>query len=193
MSDDNQPDNLTNNDSAKEKESKRRWANQGCLTFIIIYCLFLTVMYLTSTPTLTTNFSGRTAHEFSVAGVARNYLSDEDRYRIFNLERLNSGNIDVINITYLLPETPITIYVGDIHKAEILEDHGEWQLVAFHYSNTRTSTSVYRAFDDRIEPVSYALTSSVGHVFGAMVLFLPAVLLSAVVTAIRKRVFRKAG
>lgn len=154
------------------------------MTFVVVYGLCLLVMYITSTPEQTQDFTGRTAHEFTVAAFVTSNANEEDNYRVFNLERLNAGGLDFTNLTFLLPQKSITLYVGDIHSAEILEDHGEWQLVAFYYSNTRTSTSIYRAYRDRIEPVSYTLTSSVGHVFGAVFLLVPALVLSLIVTAI---------
>ena len=67
-----------------------------------------------------------------------------------------------------------------MHRADVVEDHGTWQLIEFYYSNTRTSTSIYRAYADRVEPLSYRITSSVGQVMGAM-LVLPAVLAACLV------------
>ena len=106
------------------------------------------------------------------------------RYQVFNLEHVNSGELDLTELTFLLPSKSVTINVGNIHHAEVLEDHGDWQLVAFHYSNTRTSTSIYRAYKDRVEPVSYKLTSHVGQAFSAIILIIPALILSAIITVI---------
>ena len=172
----------TGSDATREPKSKRR--NSGCLIFVVVYGLSLIVLYFASTPTHTDDFSGRTAHEFTIAGVATNNANDDYRYRVINLERLNAGNLDLSDITFLLPQESISIYVGDIHDAEILEDHGDWQLVAFYYSNTRTSTSIYRAYPNRIEPVSYRVTSSVGHFFGALFLLAPALVLSMLIAAL---------
>ena len=173
-----------NKKAVESTDRKGRWISWGCMTFIVIYGSCLIVMYFATTRKQTEDFTGRTAHEFTVAGIMTSNLVEEGSYRVFNLEHLNSGKIDLTDITFLLPQKSITIYVGDIHSAEILEDNGEWQLVAFYYSNTRTSTSIYRAYQDRIEPVSYRLTSSVGHMFGAMTLLVPALVLSLIVTAI---------
>lgn len=168
-------------ESSGRKEKRK---SSGCMTFIAIYgsCLFVT--YFATTPKQTEDFTGRTAREFSVAGVMTSNLDEGVSYRAFNLEFLTSGKLDITDLTFLLPQKSITINVGDIHSAEILEDNGEWQLVAFYYSNTRTSTSIYRAYKDRIEPVSYRVTSSAGHVFLAMILLIPALVLSKIVTAI---------
>ena len=131
----------------------------------------------------TDDFTGRTAREFAIAAVGANDAGNVE-YRALNLEILNADNYDTTNLSFLLPQASVTIDVGDIHEAEVLEDHGDWQLVAFHYSNTRTSTSVYRAYADRIEPVSYRLTSSVGHVFMAVFLLIPALVATWIVSAI---------
>ena len=157
----------------------------GCLVFIVVYLLCLVGMYFTTIePEETKDFTGRVAKEFSVAGFVKTKSPQNREYKVFSLEALKSGNIDLSDIIFLLPEKAITINVGDIHHVKILEDHGEWQLVAFNYSNTRTSTSKYRAYDDRIEPVSYKLTSHVGQAFLAIGLLIPALILSMIITAI---------
>ena len=151
--------------------------------------------YLASTPTETEDFSGRTAREFSIAAVSTDD-SGEVAYRSLNLEILNSGDYDTTNLSFLLDQPSVTINVGDIHRAEVLEDHGEWQLVAFHYSNTRTSTSIYRAYPDRVEPVSYRLTSSVGHMFMAIIFLIPAFVVSWIIATIiawRRRAAQPSG
>ena len=164
---------------------KSKPKTSGCLIFIVVYLLCLIGMYFTTIqPEETEDFTGRVAREFSIAGFVKTKSPQNREYRVFNLEALNSGNINLSNITFLLPEKAITIDVGDIHRAEILEDHGEWQLVAFNYSNTRTSTSTYRAYNDRIEPVAYKLTSHVGQVFSAIILIVPALIVSIIITAI---------
>ena len=157
----------------------------GCLVFIVIYTLCLIGMYFaTIPPEETKDFTGRTAREFTIAGFVKSNSNQEPEYKVFNLDNLTSGKIDLSNITFLLPGKVMTIDVGDIHHVEVLEDHGDWQLVAFNYSNTRMSISTYRAYDDRIEPVSYKLTSHVGQVFSAIILFIPALILSMIITAI---------
>lgn len=168
-------------DSTDRKGKRRR---SGCMTFIVIYGLSLIVSYFVTTPKQTEDFTGRTAREFSVAGVVTNNSDEGTSYRVLNLEYLNSGKLDIADLTFLLPQKSITIHIGDIHNAEILEDNGEWQLVAFYYSNTRTSTSIYRAYEDRIEPVSYRLTSSAGQLLLAVFFLVPALVLSIITMAI---------
>ena len=120
-----------------------------------------------------TSFTGRTAQNFKIAGVVTDPGPSEAPYRVLNLGYLRSGNADLDELTFLLGQARLTINVGDIHTVERLESHGDSQLVAFHYANTHTSTSIYRAYADRIEPVSYRVTSGVGQVFMAGGLFLP--------------------
>ena len=166
------------------------------MTFVVVYGLCLTVLYFASTQKETEDFTGRTAHEFTVVGVAGSDGNAEVDYRVFNLERLIAGNMDLTDLSFLLPQKSITINVGDIHSAKILEDHGDWQLIAFYYSNTRTSTSIYRAYQGRIEPISYRVTSSVGQFLGALTLLVPALVLSILISAVfnwrAKRITRTA-
>jgi len=174
-------------DPADAANRKAKYDSYGVIVFLTIYGLSLIAMYIASTPTETEDFKGLTARNFTIAGIVTGKVTDNRPYRVLNLERLNAGELDLSGITFLLPQPTITINVGDIHRAEVLEDHGAWQLVAFHYSNTRTSTAVYRAYADRIEPVSYRLTSSVGHVFYAVLLLIPAAFLTWVITAVLRQ------
>jgi len=176
-----------NTDPTDAAAQKKRRSAYGLMIFVAIYGVGLVVMYFVTTPTETDDFTGPIARNFTIAGIVTGEVTDDRPYRVLNLERLNAGELDLSDITFLLPQPTITINVGDIHRAEILEDHGEWQLVAFHYSNTRTSTAVYRAYVDRIEPVSYRLTSSAGHLFYAVLLLIPTAFLTWIITAILRR------
>jgi hypothetical protein len=49
----------------------------------------------------------------------------------------------------------------------------------FLYDDTRTSTSVYRAYRDRVEPVSHRVTSHLGEPVLAVLLVLPAAVVAA--------------
>jgi len=161
---------------------KQQGKDYGMTIFLVIYIASLIAMYVASTPTETTNFTGLTARNFTVAGIVTGEVTNDSPYRVLNLQQLTAGNVDLSEITFLLPQPTITINVGDIHRVEVLEFHDDWQLVAFHYSNTRTSTAIYRAYPDRVEPVSYRLTSSAGHLFYAVLLLIPAVFLTWVIT-----------
>jgi hypothetical protein len=149
--------------------------------FIVVYGLGLIAMYVATTPTEIPPFDERVNWDFTVAGFVTGEVTNNQRFRVLSLQQLNTGTADLTDITFLLPRPTVTINVGDIHRVEVLEFHDDWQLVAFHYSNTRTATAVYRAFADRVEPVSYRMTSSAGHLGYAAVLLIPAFLLSRII------------
>jgi len=170
------------NPGPAEKKSAR--SSIGTLVFLGIFGVGVVALYFISTPTVTDDFTGPAARNFTVAGIVTERSNGDAPYRVLNLERLNSDDFDSSGVTFLLPEPRITINVGDIHHAEILEDHGDWQLVQFDYANTRTSTAIYRAFADRIEPVSYRLTSSAGHFAMAVGWLLISLLLTGIATRV---------
>lgn len=176
---------MTNSDSSNSPRPSR-----GGLFFLLIYLTFLIGSYLLSTYNAETReFTADVARKFFIAGYIKSNSPQDREYKMFSLEDLRSGDVNFSDITFLLPEKSITINTGDIHKAKILEDHGEWQLVAFNYSNTHTSTSIYRAYNNRVEPASYKMTSSVGLGFSAIILILPAFILSKIIqAALTKRV-----
>ena len=72
----------------------------------------------------TKEITGSVASKFFVAGYAKTFSSQQPEYKIFSLETLRSGNVDLSAISFLLPEESITINVGDIHGVEVIEDHG---------------------------------------------------------------------
>lgn len=166
-----------NRDPATKKAGR---SSVDALVFIGIFGVGVVALYFISTPTETDDFTGSTARNFTIAGIVTEHKDGDSPYRVLNLERLNSDEFDISGITFLLPKPDITINVGDIHHAQILEDHGDWQLVKFNYANTRTSTTIYRAYVDHIEPVSYRLTSSVGHLAMAVGWFLVSLLLTGI-------------
>jgi len=173
--------------AAKEVQSNK----YGLPIFIVVYMASLIVMYVFSTPTETADFSESIDWDFTVAGVVTGEVTNNRPYRVLTLGQLNSTEPDLSDITFLLPRPTITINVGDIHRVEILENHDDWQLVAFHYSNTRTSTAIYRAYTDRVEPVSYRVTSSAAHLFYAVLLLFPAYLLARIITPILNWIARR--
>jgi len=165
-------------------ERKKERSSRGVLIFVAIYGVSLVALYYASTPTETDDFTGSVARNFTVAGVVAGDDAIEQPYRVYTLERLKFVELNLDDVSFLLPKPMITINVGDIHRAKILEDHGDWQLVQFDYSNTRTSTSIYRAYADRIEPVSYRLTSSFMHMFAVLLLFVIALVFTGIITAV---------
>ena len=131
--------------------------------------------FVTRPPLITEDFSEQTSRSFSVAIIEASNAGYE--YGRRTLEVIRERDPELHSFSYLLPEQQITITVGDIHHATIIEDHGDWQLIEFNYSNTYIATSIYRAYEDRIEPVSYQMTSSVGDAMLAMAITIVAVLL----------------
>jgi hypothetical protein len=170
-----------NRDSAEHKNKR---SSRGVLIFVAIYGVSLVGLYYVSTPTVTDGFTGSVARNFTVAGIVAGGDAIGQPYRVYTLERLNFVGLNLDGVSFLLPKSNITINVGDIHRAKILEDHGDWQLVQFDYSNTRTSTSIYRAYADRIEPVSYRLTSSVTHMSAVLLLFVIALVITGIITGV---------
>jgi len=158
----------------------------GCLVPLGIYVAVLIVGYwVTRPPLITDDFSEPISRSFSVAIVED--TGSGFRFGRRTLETTLERDPALPSLRYLLPHDEITIDVGDFHYALILEDHGDWQLVEYDYSNTYMATSIYRAYDNRIEPVSYQVTASVGDAmllmvftFAALVLYGLAVLINFV-------------
>jgi len=161
----------------------------GCLVPLGLYLAVLVTGYLVTRPALITeDFSGPTSHSFSVAVVAE--TDGGYRYGRQTLDTIRERDPELPSLRYLLPQQRVTIDVGDIHHATVLEDHDDWQLIEYDYSNTYMATSVYRAYADRIEPVSYQMTSSVGDAIGFMAVTIIALLLyllAASVNYVRNR------
>ena len=147
-------------------------------TFLLIYGGLLVLIFaLPFVVPAKTSFEGRTAREFTVAAMVN---GPPVEVRAISLQRLRERQAELDVVTFLLPQPSTVINAGDTHRADVIEDHGTWQLVGFYYSNTRTSTSIYRAYADRIEPLSYRITSSVGQMMGAMFALVPALVASLV-------------
>jgi hypothetical protein len=172
------------NRDAAERVAERKRKNRTTLIFIAIYGVSVIILYAWSTPKETTDFSGTTARHFTIAGIVTGDTVAGSPYRALQLEDVVSGDMDLEGITFLLPQPAITINVGDIHRAEITEDHGEWQLVTYYYSNTRTSQSVYKAYADRVEPVSYRVTSSAGQLAAFLMALVPAAILTSIIGSV---------
>ncbi len=161
----------------------------GCLIPLGLYLAVLVIgFFATRPPLITDDFSGDVARRFSVATVRETDAGFE--YGTVRLETVLERHPELPSFGYVLPEQRITIDVGDIHHAVVEEDHGDWQLIEFNYSNNYRATSIYRAYADRVEPISYQMTSSVGDVFLVMLVTGVAILLyllAALVNFIRHR------
>jgi hypothetical protein len=167
----------------------------GCLIPIGLYFAVLVVgFFVTRPPLITEDFPEQVVRSFSVAVVEE--ADNGSNYERRTLEIIQERNTDSRPYRYLLPERNITIDNGDIHHATVIEDNGASQLIEFNYSNTYMATSIYRAYEDRVEPVSYQMTSSVGDVMMAMVFTVVAALLyliARLINYIRNRRSKNAG
>ena len=142
-----------------------------------LLCCVVRWYFVTRPLLITDDFSAPTSRSFSIA-----IIKETDSGYTFGarkLETIRERDPELPSFQYLLPQEEITIDVGDIHRARILEDHDDWQLVEFNYSNTYMATSIYRAYDDRIEPVSYQMTASIGDAVMGTAVTVLAVLLYA--------------
>jgi hypothetical protein len=72
------------------------------------------------------------------------------------------------------------------------ENHGDWQLIEFNYSNTYDSTSIYTVHLDRVEPVYFRINSHVGQVMLALPLVPVIYVLAVLITFIRNWRARRA-
>jgi len=172
--------------SSKEVNLKHR---TGCLVPLGLYAAVLAIgFFVTRPPLITEHFPEQTARSFSVAVVEESDGGYE--YGRRTLQTIRDRAPGLPSFRYLLPEQRITINVGDVHHATVIEDHGDWQLIEYDYSNTYIATSIYRAYADRVEPVSYQMTGSVGDAMMAMAVTAIAVLLylfAALINFVRNR------
>ena len=161
----------------------------GSLTKFVVYAVALPAMYFFMTPTVTGNFTEGHARGFRVA--AARQIEDAKGvksvgYISYSLAQVQSGDIDLTSVSFLLPQEVTNIHPdsGDMNEATVLERHPDWQLIEYRFGNTHNSTSLYRAFKDRIEPLSYRMTMHFGLFVGAIVLLIPVWIVSALINAI---------
>ncbi|MGI9295960.1 MAG: hypothetical protein ACR2PS_18405 [Pseudomonadales bacterium] len=166
----------------------------GCLIPLGLYVVALAIGYFVTRPPLITEdlYGEHTLTRFSIATV----IDGEDGYEYgrWTLRTVSALGTGSPPRRFLLPEPEITIYVGDIHHASIIEDHGDWQLIEFNYSNTYMATSIYRAYADRVEPISYQVTASVVDAFMAVTFTMVAIglyLLAVLINFFRNRQAKK--
>src|SRR5438552_455272 len=139
-------------------EEKTKGSSPGYLTYLVVYVVMVTAMYFASTPEVTGNFTERQERDFHIAAVSLTKAAKDTSYVAFSLAQFKTGKVDLASVSFLLPQGDIKIDVPGLHKVTVLERHPDWQLVEYHYGNTHDSISRYRAFKDRIEPVSYRIT-----------------------------------
>ncbi len=168
---------------------KTRNNSPGSLTKYVVYALALPAMYFAMTPEITGNFTEGQARGFRVAAVK--LIKDAkgaegSDYMAYSLLQIQSGKVDLTSVSFLLPQDVVNVFPnsGDENRAIVLERHPDSQLIEYRFGNTHSSTSRYRAFKDRIEPVSYRITMGMGLLFGAIILLIPVWIVSAVINAI---------
>lgn len=171
-------------------------SSPGRLTHFVVYAVALTVMYFARTPEITGNFTENQASHFHVAAVRLKAEPNKGGYAAYSLAQLNSGKVDLASLSFLLPQDVIAsdalgIVGHDTHRVRVLERHPDWQLVEYQYGNTHDSVSRYRAFKDRIEPVSYRVTMHMGLMLAAIVLLFPAWIVGAIINAIWNAIARR--
>jgi hypothetical protein len=183
-------DSAMTRETAKEKTKVN---SPGYLTHLVVYGAAVTVMYYASTPEVTGNFTERQERDFHIAAVRQTKAAEKASYAAFSLAQLRAGKVDLASVSFLLPQGDIKIDVpgADLHKVTVIERHPDWELVEYQYGNSHDSISRYRAFRDRVEPVSYRITMDMGLFFSALVLLIPAVIVSALINALWKRVARR--
>ena len=172
-------------------EDKKKDRSPGNLTQFVVYGVMLTAMYFASTPEITGNLTERQEQDFHVAAVRLKKGADDSKIVVYSLYLLKAGKVDLASVSFLLPQDVVDIPGGDTNEATVLERHPDWQLVEYHFGNTHNSVSRYRAFKDRIEPVSYRVTMHFGIFVSAIVLVIPALIVAAVINAIWNKVARR--
>lgn len=140
----------------------------------MLFFALVVAMYKATQPApVTSNFAEK-APRFYVLG------SSEGKYEMLSLS-------DAITKTdkyqYHLDKDEITLNVGDVHSIRVLGNFENKQRIAFYYSNTYTSESIYEVSGNDITPIEYRITSSIGHV----VIYAGIVLASMVIAPIASR------
>lgn len=151
---------------AKDEKNSSLKKHPGCLSLIILYGISMFIVHFALiAPEETKNFTGVVARHFYIAVFPQSGKNVKQIPQLINLTQLNSGTYNHAGKTFLLPEKKL---LNSDVEVEILEDHRNWQLVALKYSDMEISCSVYRAYPDRIEPVSYKQTTNIVLIVFAM-------------------------
>ncbi|MDX2314918.1 MAG: hypothetical protein QNL90_12705 [Gammaproteobacteria bacterium] len=163
----------------------RFWKHRtGCLLPLALFIVAATAMYfVTRPPAVTSDFKEQIASTFSVAVVIEKQSGFE--YVRTTLETINSRPPELPPARYLLPEPEVRMDYENLYVVKVIEDHGDWQLIEFSYANTYDSTSIYKAYSDRVEPVYFRINSHVGQVMLALPLALVIYVLAVLIAFIR--------
>lgn len=166
-------------------------SSPGTWVFLVVYAASLAWMYSASTPEITDNFSEGEERGFRVAAIKAGTTAGTREYVSFTLTQLRKPGLDLAQVSFLLPEKVVKIPGGDLHRATVLESQSNWQLIEYEFGNTHSSISRYRAFKDRIEPVSYRVTFHPGIMIWGVILLVPALVAAVVMNWIWKAIARK--
>jgi hypothetical protein len=174
-------------------KDKAKGSSPGRLTHLVVYVVAVTAMYFVRNPEVTGNYSEMQEHDFHIAAVSLAKDAKSSSYVAFSLTQLKTGKVELGSVSFLLPQGDTKIHIpgSNSQTVTVLERHPDWQLVEFHYWNTHFTISRYRAFKDRIEPVSYRMAMDMLLLPAAIVLLIPATVVSALINAIWKRVDRR--
>lgn len=176
-------------------EKKSRERSPGCLTHVVLYIGLMAALYFSQYPReFTAPLPEAEERHFRVAVVERTAPGDRGRIVPISLAALKAGKVDRATISFLLPPGEITVDMEeDHHGVTVLERRPDSQLIEYHFGNTRESISRYRAFADRVEPISYRIVADVGLGFGALLMLVPAAVLGTIVNWAWKRAARRKG
>jgi len=155
--------------------------------FKVAYLLFIIVIIFHSSLVERTNFTGKTAQQFFVAGLIQTDPPQSSDFTLFRLEDLQSEKKQHKKINFLIPDNTKMIQFHDYGRATVLADHGDWQLIEFSYSDTYMSTSVYKAYKNRVEPVSYLLPFHMLYFIWFIIALIPALIVFLIVIKIINR------
>jgi len=168
----------------------------GCLTYLAVYGLMVAIMYIVTTQKVPGDALTRSeAAAFHIAVVAKKSPEDKDG-EIFafstTLDGYKNLHIDPARMSFLLPDRPVEVSRegANLHKITVLERHADWQLIEYHFGNTYSSKSRYRAYRDRVEPVSFHWVMSFGIFLNSIALVIPALLLVAIINFARRKASR---
>lgn len=121
------------------------------ITFFFI--LVVGLMQLVKGPVVTSNFASE-APRFYVLGVK------EGEYKMLLLSEAYD-NPD--GFQFHLNKEKVLLDVGDIHSIRVLEDTEKKQRIGFYYSNSYMSESIYDVTDNKVTPIEYRITGSIGY------------------------------
>lgn len=147
----------------------RRVPSNGLIFTALYLPLMLLAWLLMRQPPVTGEFPEKVARRFNVVQVTGN--TQRATHRSISLWSLRDGAAAGSDVRYRLQVPELELHEGDVSRVRVVEDHGQWQLIEYYYANTHSSISVYRAWEDRVQPVSYQMTSHVGLGFAAVTLF----------------------